>query len=104
MPETKQIIAKSLIKRRIIVEFLLHFPVYFYFCCFVCIIWLSHSLAAMCVCHVTSQENFLVTDHDKVVFVKRHKEQKFSMQTCPCNVHPLTPHFYLVRLGFTGDT
>ena len=26
------------------------------------------------------------------------------MQTCPCNVHPLTPHFYLVRLWFTGDT
>ena len=23
------------------------------------------------------------------------------MQTCPCNVYPLTPHFYIVKLGFT---
>ena len=22
--------------------------------------------------------------------------------TCPCNVYPLTPHFYIVKLGFTG--
>ena len=24
------------------------------------------------------------------------------MQTCPCIVHPLTSHFYIVELGFTG--
>ena len=24
------------------------------------------------------------------------------MQTCPCIVHPLSPHFYIVELGFTG--
>ena len=24
------------------------------------------------------------------------------MLTYPCNVHPLTPHFYKVKLGFTG--
>ena len=23
------------------------------------------------------------------------------MLTCPCNVDPLTPHFYIVKLGFT---
>ena len=23
------------------------------------------------------------------------------MQTCPCNEHPLTPHFYIVKLGCT---
>ena len=23
-------------------------------------------------------------------------------QTCPCNVDPLTPHFYMVKMGFTG--
>ena len=23
------------------------------------------------------------------------------MQTCPCNEHPLTPHFYIVKLEFT---
>ena len=24
------------------------------------------------------------------------------MQTCPCNEDPLTPHFYIVKLGCTG--
>ena len=24
------------------------------------------------------------------------------MQTSPCNEHPLTPHFYIVKLGCTG--
>ena len=23
------------------------------------------------------------------------------MLTCPCNEYPLTPHFYIVKLGFT---
>ena len=26
------------------------------------------------------------------------------MQTCPCNADPLTPHFYIVKLRFTGGT
>ena len=26
----------------------------------------------------------------------------FIMLTCPCYVHPLTLHFYIVKLGFTG--
>ena len=24
------------------------------------------------------------------------------MRTCPCNEYPLTPHFYIVKLGLTG--
>ena len=24
------------------------------------------------------------------------------MLTCPCNVHLITPHLYIVKLGFTG--
>ena len=24
------------------------------------------------------------------------------MLTCPCNVDPLTPNFYVVKVGFTG--
>ena len=26
----------------------------------------------------------------------------FIRITCPCNVYPLTPHFYIVKLEFTG--
>ena len=29
-------------------------------------------------------------------------QRLYIMKTCPCNVHPLTPHFYIVKLGFTG--
>ena len=25
------------------------------------------------------------------------------MQTCLCNEHPLTPHLYIVKVGFTGE-
>ena len=31
-----------------------------------------------------------------------HKPFQDIIQTCPCNVHPLTPHFYIVKLGFIG--
>ena len=28
--------------------------------------------------------------------------QKIHHETCPCNEATLTPHFYIVKLGFTG--
>ena len=30
------------------------------------------------------------------------KRQITIMLTCPCNCDPLIPHFYIVKLGFTG--
>ena len=32
----------------------------------------------------------------------RLKTKLYIMQTCPCNVYPLTPYFYIVKLGLTG--
>ena len=32
----------------------------------------------------------------KVVFMG------YIRKTCPCNVYPLKPHFYIVKLGFAG--
>ena len=29
-------------------------------------------------------------------------DNKIIRKTSPCNEHPLTPHFYIVKLGFTG--
>ena len=26
----------------------------------------------------------------------------FITKTCPCNVYPLIPHFYIAKLGFAG--
>ena len=30
------------------------------------------------------------------------REIVYIMLTCPCIIYPLTPHFYIVKLGFTG--
>ena len=30
------------------------------------------------------------------------KFDQIIMITCPRNEHPLTPHFYIVKMGFTG--
>ena len=32
----------------------------------------------------------------------RPRSVVFIVQTCPCDVDPLTLHFYIVKLGFTG--
>ena len=45
------------------------------------------------------------------IFVRVYNEQPtFQLEvgifcirkTCPCDIHPLTPHLYIVKLGFTG--
>ena len=33
---------------------------------------------------------------------KQIDKSSYIMLTCLCNVDPLTPHFYIVKLGFTG--
>ena len=33
---------------------------------------------------------------------KNTRDFKSIMITIPCYVYPLTPHFYIVKLGFTG--
>ena len=34
-------------------------------------------------------------------YLRTQKTFYVIMKTCPCNVHPLTPHFYIVKLEFT---
>ena len=44
-------------------------------------------------------------DHSKLVFSLNNDNIIVIMLTCPCNhVDPLTPHFYIVKLGFTGQS
>ena len=33
---------------------------------------------------------------------QRMSGYQFIMKTCPCNVYPLKPHFYIVKLGYAG--
>ena len=28
-------------------------------------------------------------------------EINYHQETCPCDLYPFTPHFYIVKLGFT---
>ena len=36
------------------------------------------------------------------MLVKSREYRNHITKTSPCNEHPLTPHFYIVKLGFTG--
>ena len=38
------------------------------------------------------------------VTCKNEEDRINIMKTCPCNVHPLTPHFYIVYWGLQGYT
>ena len=33
---------------------------------------------------------------------ENHNRSTDIMKTCPCNKDPFTPHFYIVKQGFTG--
>ena len=35
------------------------------------------------------------------LYVKRLKINDYIRITCPCNEHPLTPHFYIEKVGCT---
>ena len=63
-PGTKQIIAKSKIKRTIGVDFLLHSPVYLQVLLFLCIIRLTQLFAA----EFLSKKGFLVAMHIQNVY------------------------------------
>ena len=39
--------------------------------------------------------------HDTKIYISVGFGQSI-MPTCPCKVGPLTPHFYIVKLEFTG--
>ena len=42
---------------------------------------------------------------DQISYVVQRNQGLSSItKTSPCNEHPLTPHFYMVTLGFTGYT
>ena len=42
-----------------------------------------------------------VSDRDVNVILNSNKSGDIRI-TCPCDLYPFTPHFYIVKLGFTG--
>ena len=55
--------------------------------------------------HLESVKIFIRAFH-KIEYDVHRAPKNFSSlaitQTCPCNEDPFTPHFYIVKLGFTG--
>ena len=49
----------------------------------------------LCVCCAFALRRVQLSILENLVFL-------YIIQTSPCNEYPLTPHFYIVNLGFTG--
>ena len=45
--------------------------------------------------------NFPVNNFS-VMSGQSHRFLGIIRKTCPCDLYPLTPHIYIVKLGFTG--
>ena len=41
-------------------------------------------------------------DNDVMICTFPRAGMHFIRRTCPCDLYPLTSHFYIVKLGFTG--
>ena len=37
-----------------------------------------------------------------LMFARSVSVSSYIRKTCPCNVYPLEPHFYIAKLGFAG--
>ena len=51
---------------------------------------------------MTNFSDFSYSDKLNTETEINHRLSIYIMITCPCNVYPLTPHFYIVKLGLTG--
>ena len=45
---------------------------------------------------------FIIATYRPLIVSTNYQLKTIIMITCPCNVHPLTPHLYIVKLWFTG--
>ena len=49
-----------------------------------------------------SDDSYLVSAATQAGLCLTHDLRPYIMITYPCVLYPLTPHFYIVKLGFTG--
>ena len=57
------------------------------------------TLKAVMKVHIT---NALPVRQAKKIILAGATFERNIRKTCPCNVYPLEPHFYIVKLGFAG--
>ena len=80
---------------------------FFCFCCFYFDLFFSFFIFNRIDNPPTSAFRYKIPKGSKyfVLFTEIQPFLEFTltiMQTSPCNEYPLTPHFYIVKLGFTG--
>ena len=54
-----------------------------------------------CARHSSEQNVTVIQDGSEIYYEVKIKHLNI-MKTSPCNVYPLTPHFHIIKLGFTG--
>ena len=88
--------------------FYFYFLFFFCFCCFYFDLFFFLFFIFICIENPpTSAFRYKFPKGSKyfVLFTEIQPFLEFTltiMQTSPCNEYPLTPHFYIVKLGFTG--
>ena len=87
--------------------FYFYFLFFFCFCCFYFDLFLSFFIFNRIDNPPTSAFRYKFPKGSKyfVLFTEIQPFLEFTltiMQTSPCNEYPLTPHFYIVKLGFAG--
>ena len=87
--------------------FYFYFLFFFCFCCFYFDLFFSFFIFNRIDNPPTSAFRYKIPKGSKyfVLFTEIQPFLEFTltiMQTSPCNEYPLTPHFYIVKLGFTG--
>ena len=65
------------------------------------------SLIFKAIIYETSASKYLSHHYNTLHFMYRGENITFVKAlfiriTCPCVLYPLTPHFYIIKLGFTG--
>ena len=53
-------------------------------------------------CFRDDKNEFAVPGNNQLAIFRYDLKRLTIMRTCPCNVHPLTSHLYIVKLGFIG--
>ena len=69
---------------------------------FVSMLELNYTMASFSATEVRENVESLNQNKASIKAMLSQQGAENIMITCPCNVYPLTSHFYIVKLGFTG--
>ena len=84
-------------------NFTLFIYLFVVFCCFFFFLlyffWCIYRVFFMSICSLSTL--LFQTYYHESISSTLHQGLEHRLETCPCNEHPFTPYFYIVKLGFT---